>query len=324
MRAARLLTTVTATAFVAFAAGHIVENGETTAAKIGASLQSPGMARASVLGDVPTLPRPPIETLLATPLPSTKGWNTPLPTSAGIGRLEQSEFATDTGADCDGDLTVALAENGMIRISLSAPCNGDQPVTLRHAGLSFSQMTAPNGRLSVEVPALTRAAVIEAILQDGHSLSASVDVPEADDFRRVALVWRGEGGMQIHAHEFGAEAGTAGHIWAGAPGRSDLGANAQGGYLTTLGDRKVANATRAEIYTFPANHDQRTGVVRLSVQAEVRNTNCGGMVAAQTLQPDGFGGVVASDLTLRLPDCDKVGEHLVLKNILRDLKIARN
>ena len=41
MRAARMLTTVAATALVALVSGHIVQNGDITAAKIGASLQSP-------------------------------------------------------------------------------------------------------------------------------------------------------------------------------------------------------------------------------------------------------------------------------------------
>ena len=78
------------------------------------------------------------------------------------------------------------------------------------------------------------------------------------------------------------------------------------------------------MYTFPQALRNQNGVVRLSVQTEINNANCGGMLAAETLQPDGFGGVVASDLTLRVPECDNVGEYLVLKNILRDLKIAAN
>jgi hypothetical protein len=29
-------------------------------------------------------------------------------------------------------------------------------------------------------------------------------------------------------------------------------------------------------------------------------------------------------LTLAIPDCDAIGEYLVLKNLLRDLKVASN
>ncbi len=324
MRAARMLTTVAATALVALAAGRIVQNGDITAAKIGASLQSPGMARASVMPDIPKLPRPPIETLQATPLPTTRGWADQQPESLTLQALDRSRFGANASASCAAEMKATPSGNGMIRISLYAPCNGSEPVTLRHAGLGFTEVNTSTGRLTVELPALTATANVEVILQSGVRISTQVNVPDAEAYRRVVLVWRGETGLHIHAQEFGAALGTVGHVWAGAPGRPDLGANARGGYMMVLGNRELGNATRAEVYTFPAALTDREGVVRLSVQAEINNTNCGGMLAAETLQPDGFGGVISSDLTLRVPDCNKVGEYLVLKNILRDLKIASN
>ncbi len=324
MRAARMITTLFATGLVAFGAGYIVENGEDTAARIGASLQSPGMARASVLPGVPSLPRPPIQTLQATPLPTTYGWSPKQPESFSLTALDRSRFDSDPNQSCEAVFKAAPAAGGMVRVSLLSPCSINEPVTLRHAGLSFTEQTTDTGRMTVEIPALTVNAEIEAVMPSGHSYVTTAFVPEAEEFHRVALVWRGEAGLHIHAQEFGAEMGSSGHIWAGAPGRAELGENAAGGYLVTFGDRSLANATRAEVYTYPSTQVSQSGVVRLSIQAEVRNTNCGGMVAAQTLQPDGFGEVTSSDLTLRLPECNKIGEQMVLKNILRDLKIASN
>ncbi len=322
MRAARTITTFLATGAVAFASGYIVENGGRAAALVGASLQSPGMARASIRADVPNLPRPPIEALLATPLPVTRDWMMAQPESINLASLDRSRFDADPNQSCDATLKAVPADGGMIRVSLMSPCSNLEPVTLRHAGLSFSEQTTVNGRMTVEIPALVANATIDAVMPNGQTISTNVDVPEALDFHRVALVWRGETGLQIHAQEFGAAMGASGHVWVGSPGRGDLGADAKGGYLEIFGDRAIANATRAEVYTFPAGVAQDSGVVRLSIQAEVRNTNCGGMVAAQTLQPDGLGGMISSDLTLRLPECNRIGEHMVLKNILRDLKIA--
>lgn len=322
MRAARTIMTFAATGFVAVAAGYIIENGEKTAATIGASLQSPGMARAAVLPDVPALPRPPIEILQATPLPTTYGWAKAQPESLPLGALDRSRFDDNLDQSCAVTLKASPAQGGVVRLSLQSPCSYNEPVTIRHAGLSFTEQTNENGRMSVEIPALTQNARIDAVMQNGQTYTQQIAVPDALDFQRVALVWRGEAGLHIHAREFGAQLGGSGHIWAGSPGDPTLGPASAGGYLTTLGDRKLANGTRAEVYTFPAGASSETGVVRLSVQAEIRNTNCGSVVAAQTIQPDGFGDALASDLTLRLPDCEKIGEHLVLKNILRDLKIA--
>ena len=185
MRAARMLTTVAATALVALVSGHIVQNGDITAAKIGASLQSPGMARASVMPDIPKLPRPPIVTLQATPLPTTRGSADQQPESLTLQALDRSRFGADASASCAAEMKATPSGNGMIRISLYAPCNGSEPVTLRHAGLGFTEVNTSTGRLTVEIPALTAAANVEAILQSGERISTQVNVPDAGAYRRV-------------------------------------------------------------------------------------------------------------------------------------------
>ena len=64
--------------------------------------------------------------------------------------------------------------------------------------------------------------------------------------------------------------------------------------------------------------------MRVSVEAEVTKANCGREIAAETLQPGADGTMQAVEITLAVPDCSAVGEFLVLKNVLRDLKIASN
>lgn len=324
MRAARTFANVALTLFLALAAGFIIENGDTTAARIGAGFQSPGMARASVLPEMPTLPRPPIATLQATPLPTTHGWGEPKPTSIDLQPFDRSEFVNVSSTPCAPEMRVSDRPGGWIRIALNSPCNIGEPVNFRHSGITFSEIIPDSGSLVFDIPALSRDAEVEAILQDGRNAKGFIEVPSAEDYHRVAVVWRGNSGLHIHAQEFGAELGTVGHVWVGAPGRPDLGSMAKTGYMTALGDRNVANGTQAEIYTYPVNPNGPEGVVRLSVRTEVRNTNCGSVVAAEVAQPDGFGGVVTSDLTVRVPQCDQIGQHLVLKNVLRDLMIAHN
>lgn len=322
MPAAKMLSTVAVTGILAFASGFVMENGKSAFDRISDGMHGSGMAQASIAPDVPHFPRPPIQTLQATPLPTTKGWSRMQPASMDLSELDRSWFSSDSQLACNTDLTAAPSGHGMMRVTLVAPCNADEAVTLRHSGLDFTMKTGANGRLSVEMPALTRDVQVEAVLQGGLRIKDSTQVPDADLYQRVALVWRGEGGLHIHAQEFGAELGGTGHIWAGSPGRDDLGPNAKGGHMKVYGDREIANATRAEVYTFPAETSAQDGVVRLFVQADVTNTNCGALAAARTLQPDGAGGVSSSDVTLRLPECDNIGEQLVLNNVLRDLMIA--
>ncbi|MEM6637710.1 MAG: hypothetical protein AAF667_17670 [Pseudomonadota bacterium] len=322
MRSVRVLVTAAASLVVAFASGHIVENGDVTLSKIGAGLAGQGAALASSRTDIPTFPRPPIETLQATPFPSTRSWAEQAKASIDFGVLDRSRFTLEPTGGCVNEVKASPIGDGMIRVGVYAPCNLNEPVTIRHAGLAFTVRTTTNGRVSAEMPAMIRDAEVQAIFQDGQSVTSQVDVPDADEFHRVALTWRGDTGLHIHALEFGAERGNGGHVWAGAPGFLGETKLGDGGTLITLGDATLLNANRAEVYTFPTARHAGTGTVRLSVEAEVLNTNCGGIIAAQTVQPDGLGGVVPTDLTLRLPECHAVGEFIELKNILRDLKLA--
>ncbi|NHX28285.1 hypothetical protein HA397_30580, partial [Escherichia coli] len=65
-------------------------------------------------------------------------------------------------------------------------------------------------------------------------------------------------------------------------------------------------------------------VVRLNIEAEVTAANCGRELIGETLQPAADGTLTASEINLSVPGCDAAGEFLVLKNLLRDLKIASN
>jgi len=323
MPAANFLSTVAVTGILALGSGFIVQHGSDAVDQIKDGFSSPaGMAQASVSAEVPHLPRPPFQTLMATPLPTTNGWARMQPASMDLSSLDRSRFSADMPANCSADLSVTPAGNGMMHVALDAPCSVSEPVTIRHSGLDFTMKTGPNGRISVDMPALAQDARVEAVLQGGRRVEGSAQVPDAELYQRIALVWRGEGGLHIHAQEFGADLGSAGHVWAGSPGRDDLGPHGASGYMKLYGDRTIANATQAEVYTFPAQTSVESGVVRMFVQADVTNTNCGALVAARTLQPDGLGGVSSSDVTLRLPECDSIGQQLVLNNVLRDLKIA--
>jgi len=130
--------------------------------------------------------------------------------------------------------------------------------------------------------------------------------------------------MQIHALEFGADYNGEGHIWANTPGTSLRAVNALGGFITRLGDPALSDGHTAEVYVFPAGMMQRNGTVRLSVEAEVSAFTCGKAIEGQALQQGAEGKMHRTALTLELPDCDGIGDILVLKNLLQDMKISSN
>ena len=80
----------------------------------------------------------------------------------------------------------------------------------------------------------------------------------------------------------------------------------------------------AEIYTFPSGTALKEGVIMINLEAEVTEDNCNTDIEAQILQKSGNARMAAKELVLAMPECDAVGDYLVLKNLFDDLNIARN
>ena len=226
------------------------------------------------------------------------------------------------GLACDVILSASARPAGMVHLMLVAPCAADERLTVRHEGLIFSDQTDALGTYAVDVPALDMDATFSVTLASGAVAETAVDVPAALRNERVVLQYNGDNGLQIHALEFGADYGDAGHIWSGNPGSVEVATRTGGGFLTLLGDRSQPDAFLAEVYSLPEDARGQDGVVRLSVEAEVTATNCDHDIAGQTIQRTAAGGMRPVSLTLSMPNCDATGEFLVLKNLLRDLKIA--
>ncbi len=225
---------------------------------------------------------------------------------------------------CDYTLTADIAQGAMVALSLDAPCAKSERFTLHHNGLMFTQVTDEGGHASMLVPALAKSAVFIVAFPNGEGAVANTDVESVDHYQRVAIQWQGNSGVQLHALEFGAEMGSDGHVWSAA--RRDVAAAADGdrGFMTLLGDSGQPEALMAEVYTFPSRLARRDGAVALSVEAEVTQKNCARDIEAQALQTQPDGGLIVKELTLAIPECDAVGDFLVLKNLLNDLTIARN
>lgn len=239
--------------------------------------------------------------------------------SAGLPRPEPlSAF----GLPCGPAMTAEPAPNASVRVLVSAPCRPNERVEFRHAGLAFATTTSALGLIDVTIPALTRQALIEARLPDGTILTETPVVAGLHDFERVALASDGRAVLAINAFEFGARPGDGGHVRY-TPGVRHSGSVARG-QIVRLGDPGIAAPLQSEVYTFPVGQTLTTGAVRLHVEAEVTEATCGRAIEATAIQsmPGGPPSHVA--LTLDMPGCDAAGDILVLKNVLRDLRLARN
>lgn len=187
--------------------------------------------------------------------------------------------------------------------------------------MMFSGMTDEDGKATIFAPALKEAALFIAAFDAGLGALAEVSVPSLADYDRVVLQWRGEGAFEIHAMEYGATYGDAGHVWFDAPGDAAAASMGEGGFLLALGDGRVEEPRFAQVYTFPSGNAPQPGAIKLSVEAEITDMNCNTQVEAQTLEANRGEDVRIVDLTLAVPACEAVGDFLVLKNILSDLRL---
>lgn len=212
----------------------------------------------------------------------------------------------------------------MVNLSMVASCLPGERVTVHHNGMIFTETTSDAGKMDITVPALTEEAVFIIAFSNGDGGVAQTKVEELADFDRVVLQWKGQTGFQIHAREFGADYGAKGHIWADAPGGVADAVTGNGGLIIELGDSNVPDALFAEVYSFPKVATSQSGNIALSVETEVNHLNCGQEIEAQSLEFGEDGRIKTQNLTLSVPECDAIGNFLVLNNLLGDLKVARN
>ena len=216
---------------------------------------------------------------------------------------------------CSIDATATIDDAANVILSVRAPCLRNERLTVHHKGMMFSEATDARGELDVTVPALSDKAVFIVDFDSGGAKVIMADVPGLQEFERVAVQWSGAAGLEIHAREFGAAYGEAGHAWSGA-------AQPTAGQVTRLGDPDGLAPRMAEIYTFPAGRSARSGVVTMSVEAEVTLANCGRDFEAQSFELRRDGTLRTHELTLAMPNCTTTGDFLVLNNLIDDLKIA--
>jgi hypothetical protein len=212
----------------------------------------------------------------------------------------------------------------MVKLALDANCLPNERLTVHHNGMIFTETTDDQGQLDVTVPALAQEAVFILAFSNGDGAVAQTSVPELSDYNRVVLQWKGEAGFEIHAREFGADYGDKGHVWSGAPRDMAAAVTGEGGFITRNGNTEAAEPLMAEVYSFPAAASTHGGTVAMSVEAEVSEANCGLEIEAQALELRDSDKIETQNLTLAVPECDAVGNFLVLNNLLQDLKVAQN
>ena len=212
---------------------------------------------------------------------------------------------------CTTQLDLIAQPGAMIGLTLLSPCHADQRVVLRHAGLAVTGRTSASGTLFATLPALTAVSVVEAMFPSGEVATAQIGMPDIVQMQRFVVQWQDADAFQLHGFENGAGYDQAGHISASYPGRPGDGA-----FITLLGDSTTDLPLLAEAYTFGTDAN-----AQIVLEAAVTETTCGREILGETIMA-AQGSVEITDLSLAMPDCSAVGDILVLKNLVQDMKLA--
>ncbi|MGI3185244.1 hypothetical protein [Nioella aestuarii] len=248
-------------------------------------------------------------------------------------RLAQAAEATTTmtdqplspfGLPCGLSISTTASEGAMVALDIMDPCQPHSRVVIEHSGLNLTGRTDVMGLLTMDVPVFENPAFFTVRMPDGASDSSLAIVPDLDSYYRVGLQWNENRSLELHAMEFGATYGDPGHIWLDNAGSIDRAVSGEGGFVMQVGDTEVENPMLAQIYSFPRDTLDGAGNVRMSIEAPVTEANCGQDTLARTLELEEDGRVSVIELTFTLPDCDAVGDYLVLQNLLHDLRVASN
>ncbi|WP_435257144.1 hypothetical protein ACSBLW_13545 [Thioclava sp. FR2] len=213
--------------------------------------------------------------------------------------------------DCTVQFDLLPQPGAMIGLTLLAPCHGNERVVLHHAGLTVTAKTSESGTLFGSLPALSTAVEVDVRFGSGDRAITSIDMPEAEGVRRFAVQWQGGDAFQLHAFEGDAGYDEPGHfsaIHSGKPG--------EGAFVTLLGDSTTELPLMAEVFTFAPGQD-----AEVVLEAAVSAATCGREILGETLMAED-GKIEVADLTLAMPACDAIGDILVLKNLVQDMKLA--
>lgn len=224
---------------------------------------------------------------------------------------------------CALDLRATPIFGARVKLKLKAPCHPNVNATIRHGGLQFKEKLNAAGQLELKVPVFAEYSRFDVELSDGTQSTVGAYIAGLSNLERVGISWKGANDTFLHAFQNGAGMGEAGHIWRLNPSDFALSRMEGGGYLAQLGDAGLSEPQLAQVYTLPLRMTAGQQIVSFAVETLRGETACGAAMKIQTArhQPNAKAGF--RKISLRLPECGAVQTSLLLKNALKDMKVAR-
>lgn len=226
-------------------------------------------------------------------------------------------------ASCALDIRATPIFGARVTIKLNAPCHPNVDVTIKHGGLQFKERLDADGALELKVPAFAEYSRFDIELADGLTSTVGAYISGLSLLERVGIAWNGADDTFLHALENGADMGEDGHIWRVKPNSFAQARMNGGGYMMVLGDPTLKNAKLAQVYTLPQRPRKRAQIVDLQIETLRGEYACGTGIDLKVVHHRINSGAAQSELSLSLPACGSKDTSLMLKNAIKDMKVAR-
>ena len=210
--------------------------------------------------------------------------------------------AAPAGQACaQPEITTEPLDGGLMRVQTTSLCRANQDVQLSYGGAVLIRRLDATGKLdfSLDCFAGTQSELI-VMFADGTRHVQAVTARDLDKVSKTAVIWSAPVNLDLHAFEYSAPYGKAGHVWQHAAStlataREIARAGQRGrGYLSTSDDGR-AIGDKLEVYTF-LHHDQQTsGSIAIGLDYETR----GDIPSGSTCGPGAFAEVRYQVVTLR-------------------------
>lgn len=222
--------------------------------------------------------------------------------------------------DCDVQLSTQVLAGGVVHLAVEAPCYAGRSGYVQHAGLVFELEANEWGMAETIVPAFSLDAELLVSFGAVESGARIVQhVPEMSRMRRVALVWKGDADLGLHAFEFGAKRGSMGHINQRNSRDYQTAVEAAGGYLDHF---EVRNGTYADIYTLPAGSASLNGAVSLAVTSQ--NQTCAQDLSFMTLHSLPGKALTSRSYEISAEACRLMEDAQPDQNLVPEIVLATN
>ncbi|MGG7568573.1 hypothetical protein ACQ5SO_20660 [Rhodovulum sp. DZ06] len=179
-------------------------------------------------------------------------------------------LAAGPAPDCPIQLSAFPASGGLIQVSAVSDCRAGRVAVLHLEDLRIALRFDDAGVIEASVPGVARDSRLKLVDGDAEAVQP-VTLLDIGGVDRVAISWDDEVDLNLHAFEFGAGLGDAGHVWAGAAPNERAYRRGTTGLVSSF-PALDGKGRSVEFYSFNRGRRSPTGRIVLAVEFASRGT----------------------------------------------------